>query len=109
MKWGALVVTGWLVMSAVIAANGRQASAHAGHDAEETVEAASAAPAMAVMSGDDACWQDYVERAVQIYVNLISCVKDNEWYDAFGYLICELSYEFGAFMAFMRLMACINS
>ena len=109
MKWGALVVTGWLVMSAVIAANGRQASAHAGHDAEETVEAARAAPALALISADDAGSQDYVERAVQIYVNLISCVKDNEWYDAFGYLICELSYEFGAFMAFMRLMACINS
>ena len=109
MKWGALVIAGLLVMNAVVSATGRQAAAHAGRDAEETVEATAAGPAVAIMSGDDACWQDYVERAVQIYMNLISCVKENEWYDAFGYLICELSYEFGAFMAFMRLMACINA
>jgi hypothetical protein len=108
MKWGALVVTGWLVFSAIVAANGRQPTPHAAHDAEETGAAVATTPA-AAMNGDEGCWQDYVDRAIEIYLNLIECVKENEWYDTFGYLICELSYEFGAFMAFMRLIACMNA
>jgi hypothetical protein len=105
MKWGTFVVIAWLVLTAVLGAAGRQSTPPAAHDAEETAVGGAAAAAM----NGDACWEDYVERAIQIYLSLVECVRENEWYDAFGYLICELSYEFGAFMAFMRLMACINA
>ena len=103
------MVTVWLVISAVAGATGRQSSQHAGHDVEEAVEAAAKPPAASLMSSNEDCWEDYVQRAIQIYMNLTACVKENEWYDTFGYLICELSYEFGAFMAFMRLLACMNT
>lgn len=109
MKWRSLVVTGWLLMSAVASANGSQPASHTAHareDAAGTPAVAAAAPAASV-AGE--CWIDYVERAIEIYWNLIECVTENEWYDSFGYLICELSYEFGAFMAFIRLMACLGT
>jgi hypothetical protein len=109
MKWRALVVTGWLLLGAVGGANGQQTPASSAHDHEEAAETPALAAAASATGAEESCWTDYVERAIEIYWNLIECVKENEWYDTFGYLICELSYEFGAFMAFIRLMACMST
>jgi hypothetical protein len=105
MKWGALLVAGWLAMNVVVRTSAGPGVAHHG---PATADSVAMVPAAASMNDDEGCWQDYVDRATQIYLNLIECVKGNEWYDTFGYLVCELSYEFGAFMAFMRLMACMS-
>ncbi len=65
MKWGALVVTVWVLMGSVTGAIRRPAVLDAGHDAPDT-HAAAAVSAATIVSGEEACWSDYVERAVQI-------------------------------------------
>ena len=109
MKRGILVVAVCLVALASSAVHGQHDAGDAAHHAAPDAGAAAAGPPTAVAIDTAGCWDDYVARAIEIYLNLIDCTLKNEWYDWIGYLICELSYEFGAVMALAKFLACLNS
>jgi hypothetical protein len=102
-----LVVVGLLVI-AVSTARGQQPGAH--DDYEHAVPhrvAADAAPSASAAVDPAGCWDDYVVRAIEVYLNYLDCALKNEWYDFIGYFICELSYEFGALMAMVKFLSCL--
>ena len=108
MKGRILVVAVCLVTLASSVIHGQHDAGDAAHHAAPEAGVAAAGPPTAAVDAAG-CWDDYVARAIEIYLNLIDCTLKNEWYDWIGYLICELSYEFGAVMALAKFLACLHS